>query len=196
MKYVFFDIDFTLFDCRKFERMVFAKLKKDLFSFSLRALKKDLKAARHFITTTPEKIDASQLTGSFLDPAYYQKALFPDALPALQALKNTAKLGAWSEANPKKQMIKLKLSGLINFFEPELLYLSRRKFRLVKKIVDSCGLENVIFVDNKPKLIKKLSGLGIQSFLIDRFNTQPAKVPTIRTLASLPDLPILFSEKK
>ena len=196
MKYVFFDIDFTLFDCREFERMVFAKLKKDLFSFSLRTLKKDFTALRYFITTAPEKIDASRLTDSFLDPAYYQKALFPDALPALEALKNTAKLGAWSEANPKKQMIKLKLSGLINFFEPELLYLSRHKLKLVEKIADSYGLENVIFVDNKPKLIKKLSGLGIQSFLIDRSDTQPTNVPTIKTLISLPDLPILFSEKK
>jgi len=71
--------------------------------------------------------DQAALLEIIYTPEWYTQNIFSEVIETLQTLAPSHRLGIFSQGNDEYQRQKLELSGLISFFEPDLLFISNRK---------------------------------------------------------------------
>ncbi|MDD2224664.1 MAG: HAD hydrolase-like protein [Candidatus Shapirobacteria bacterium] len=114
----------------------------------------------------------------------YSESLFADTVPALDKLKNNFKLGIYSQGFDDIQKIKIKSSGLKDFFEEQWVYIDKNKLNLdlVKKMP-----EGSIIVDDKKEVVEKLKLLNRFKIIWINRNTDE-KIEGVVTIKSLEEL--------
>lgn len=83
----------------------------------------------------------------------YSNAVFPDAFPALTELKNKFRLGVFTQGTERLQSAKIKSSGLEDYFEKSLIYISKDK--LSREEIDKMPAGSTI-IDDKKLVVEKL----------------------------------------
>ena len=87
----------------------------------------------------------------------YSRALFSDTIPTLNILKNDFRLGIYSQGFVDLQKIKIKSSGIKNYFDEQLIYINRDKLNpeFINKLPDGA-----IIVEDKLEVVIKLKAFG------------------------------------
>ena len=101
----------------------------------------------------------------YISEKIYRNALYPDTVTALEKLKVKYILGIYSEGYKRFQLTKLKLSGIMPYFDKRYIFIGRRK--LSKKFL---GLipANSIIIDNNKKVINILTKNNIKNIWVNR----------------------------
>jgi len=114
----------------------------------------------------------------------YSGALFSETISVLEKLKDNFDLGIYSQGFVDLQKIKIRSSGVDNFFEKEFVYIDRNKLRadFVSKLPDGA-----IIVDDKKEVVEKLKQLNrFKIIWINRNDDEPIEgVTTIHNLEEL-----------
>ncbi len=169
---ILFDIDNTLIDTKKLSNLAYTDIAQQTGKTleEISGLKDEYKTGLetntdfypdnliHFLEEkTGQKID-----NPFDNKEIYKQSLFGETVEILTKLKKTKKIGIFSEGFVDYQTKKLEFSGIIDFFDKDLIFIKRRK------LDDGC-LNNEIpkgatIVDDSPKVVEKLGQ-------IERFKT-------------------------
>jgi len=120
----------------------------------------------------------------------YSGALFPETISVLESLKNNFDLGIYSQGFVNLQKVKVKSSGIENFFDEEFIFIDRNKLNsnLVEKLPNGA-----IIVDDKKEVVEKLKTLNRFDVIWINRNTDEKieGVTTIKNLNELTDLILL-----
>ena len=125
-----------------------------------------------------------ELTEALFNPNNF--VLYSETLTVLKHLLDEGySLGTFSEGVPEWQMKKLVLTGVINYFDPALIFIERRKLtpEAIEKIPSG-----VILIDDKKVVIETLRQLrpDLELMWINRKNEEEMEgVKTIRSLTEL-----------
>lgn len=115
----------------------------------------------------------------------YSEALFPDTIEALEKLKKEFILGIFSQGFDKLQRIKIRFSGIENFFDQKLFFISRDKTNInfVRKLP-----KGAMIIDDKKEVIGAIrkAGLDLGLVWINRRNEE--KLEGMKTITSLKEL--------
>lgn len=99
--------------------------------------------------------DYDQLLTIFLKPENFQKVLFPEVRKVLTGLKkDNYQLGIYSQGNPQYQPHKLAANKLLEFFDPNRIYISERK--MDSELINSLPA-NTIIIDDRAEVIEFLN---------------------------------------
>lgn len=168
---ILFDIDRTLFDTSRFVSAVEASLLKFLqlpeeklknigAKYSQSLVKNTdfdpeeyLKHLVNHLKISHQKNIYQELHNIYFSVAGFSHSLYPDVIPTLHRLKESAALGIYSEGNQKFQTAKLIKSGLMDLFDSRHIYIFRRKTELptLSRLPD-----HVIIVDDNQSVIDEL----------------------------------------
>lgn len=193
-----FDIDETLFNSKKFLDYV-------LISFS-RILKiphgKIVNTVRNYYDTLSD--DTKFIPEDFVkfiakshnspknllwenfwnDKDLYLKSIYPNTIKALRDSSDHFSLGTFSQGILDFQKHKLEMLGIINFFEPELIFVSDNKTS--KDFLKNLP-KNSFIVEDRVKVIEKLS--DFKPIWINRNSDEKdPRTPTIHSLSELNQL--------
>jgi phosphoglycolate phosphatase-like HAD superfamily hydrolase len=194
---ILFDVDKTLFDVNLLIRKLLVIELPRILNISLETFQQRDQAYRQTLEKNTDfnptdylraislQSDVEELgVKTIFNPNFHQQAVFPDVIPCLTKLAKSYQLGVFSEANLEWQQKKLKLSGLINFFIPELVFIWRRKTapEQLKQLPSP-----VTIVDDNTNVIAALTQVPtITPIWINRVNAQPlVGVTTITSLTEL-----------
>lgn len=111
----------------------------------------------------------------------YSQALFPEAISVLDKLKNKFNLGIYSQGFIALQKMKIKLSGVEDFFDEKFVFIDRDKLNpeFLTKLPDGA-----IIVDDKKEVVEKLKTLNRFNVIwINRINDE--KIQGIKTIKNL-----------
>jgi len=111
----------------------------------------------------------------------YSGALFPETISVLNNLKNQFNLGIYSQGFIPLQKIKIKSSGVGDFFDEKFVFIDRDKIatEFLAKLPDKA-----IIVEDKKEVVEKLKNLNrFKVIWINRINDE--KIPGIKTIKSL-----------
>jgi len=172
-KIILFDLDYTLIDTDLLRELTNlkicqainlpnARIKKATKSFSF-FLKKSIrfspqKYARFMALELNQPKLENQILKVFSLKSLYQKSLYPQTLPILKKLNARYRLGIYSEGVKEFQMAKLKLSGIINYLDRNLVFIYSDKTGKAGKLVKK--FSEIFFVDDNPKHIKDIALTG------------------------------------
>ncbi len=197
-KIVLFDIDGTLFDSRFFGEKVRIQFSKTLKIDPARIEKVSSKYFENLESGTdfnPQTF-IEFLEGKFSinnailwkifwgNKENYKKALYPEVTKTLCQLAANNKLGIYSQGFRKFQLHKLSQSGILDFFQKEYIFISRRKLRpsLIKSMPESS-----VIVDNHPGVVEKLNfAKRFNIIWLNRISNE--KIVSIQTIQKLDDL--------
>lgn len=195
---ILFDIDFTLIDSAKLREKIWKK-EETLLRVSYRMLKelqnaytKKLAKSTEFNPQTyirylSTELDCKQqplLDLYFSQHGNYRQALYAEVTSSLRFLKRMYRLGIFTEGFREFQLAKLKLSGLLPFFEADIIFIHRRK--LTSTAISRLPKGSII-VDDNPEVISALSKFPhITPIWLNRKDSK--KHPRIRTIRSLKEL--------
>jgi phosphoglycolate phosphatase-like HAD superfamily hydrolase len=120
----------------------------------------------------------------YYNPELFRASLYPDTIPALDKLKHKNTLGIYSEGNHDFQITKLKLSGIFDYFDPNFIFIHRRK---IDPVIISSLPENTTIVDDRTDVIDSLSQYANLSlvWLNRKDNSQHPFIQTVNILTSL-----------
>jgi len=120
----------------------------------------------------------------YYNPELFRASLYPDTIPALDKLKLKNTLGIYSEGNHDFQITKLKLSGIFDYFDPNFIFIHRRK---IDPVIISSLPENTTIVDDRTDVIDSLSQYANLSlvWLNRKDNSQHPFIQTVNILTSL-----------
>ena len=124
------------------------------------------------------------LQNIYYNPENFQDALYPDTIPALQKLKKEYIFGIYSEGFFSFQITKLKYSGIYNYFDPDFIYIHRRKaISDIPKTLPG----GTIIVDDRIEALESLSQFPNLSlvWLNRKDNSIHPSIPTIQSLNEL-----------
>lgn len=114
----------------------------------------------------------------------YSRALFSETVEVLNKLKNNFQLGIYSQGFDSLQRIKIRSSGIENFFDQNLIFINRNK--LDSEFIDGLPSGSTI-VEDKKEVIEKLKSVGrFQLFWINRIDDQ--KIDGATTIKNLDEL--------
>lgn len=165
-KEIYFDIDDTLISKKIFLKLFFGEIsqKTKLSVKKIDGMQKNYKSSLEsstdfrpadFLKFVSEKTgtDLAKLESIIKNKEIYQKAVFIDVIPLLNKLKTTHRLGIYSEGFTDIQLNKLTQSGIIDYFETDLMIIERRKLdqNVIKKIK-----KNSIIIEDKRAVVEKL----------------------------------------
>jgi hypothetical protein len=180
---IFFDIDNTLFDYQAFEGKALWHFLKDLPTFRIA---KDL-AAIATLATEPlnNLLNPDIFHGSFLDAQYYRSSLYKDVLPVFNFLRKKVRIGIWSQARYKTQMIKLSNCGLLPFIDPKLIFISSQKTEFVNQQFKN----NSLFIEDRPDVARRMRTRQFNILIIDRTRKikENKEIAIIHSLAEIQD---------
>ena len=179
---VLFDVDKTLFDTPKFNEEIHKSIAelanlqfeeiidiKNQYSQKLKKFSDFHPKEFHKFIAQKTNIDLDQIEQIFYNPDLYKKNVFPDVAPAIDRLSRSHQLGIYTEAVLSWQETKLKLSGLDQLFDPEMIFILRRKVE--PKFLN--GLPPVTIIDDSPEVIEELDEFDhITSIFIDRYQDE------------------------
>jgi hypothetical protein len=121
---------------------------------------------------------------TILNRTFHEQAVFNDVIPTLAELAEGYTLGVFSEANLEWQRSKLELSGLYHIFEPELVFILKRKTapEQLKQLPSP-----VTIIDDNVEVIAAVQTVPtITPIWINRLN-KPA-IPDVTTIKTLSEL--------
>ena len=205
-KIILFDIDYVLIDSSKLKEISSAKVAKILKISLIKMEKineefgKTLKTSKEFSPKKYAKFLANyfndsriskKITPIFLKPKLYQQALYSDIIPSLRKLKEKYWLGIYSEGTKEFQMAKLTLSGIINYFKKNLVFIYPDKTGKATKLVEKLG--EIYFVDDNPRHIKDIAAtFDAHPIWLKRGpkadTSETLTCPTILSLEELPEI--------
>lgn len=162
-----FDIDFTFIDSAELREIIWKKeetlLRVDYCK--LRELQNDytkkLPKSTEFnpqiyVRYLGTELDCKQkplLDLYFNQRENYRRALYTEVTSSLRLFKRRYRLGIFTEGFRKFQMAKLELSGLLPFFDHDLIFIHRRK--LLPGAVNRLP-KGAVIVDDNPEVIEAL----------------------------------------
>ena len=194
---ILFDIDLTLFDADLFRLNVYPRLAEAIkislpeFNETLASYTNALEKSSDFLPNRflrhiakAHSFPFQQLYDTYFHPRNFKDALYPDTLPALQQLCSPYNLGIYSEGYEDFQTTKLRLSGILDYFDPDLIYIHRRK--IDPSFLNSLPNQTLI-VDDRLKVIDNLNPHSNTTpvWLNRKDNTTH---PTAKTIHSLTEL--------
>jgi len=200
-KTILFDIDKTLVNPRIFLDNFSRSLEsckiigKDEFSQVFDSYKKELESSTdydsdEFIRRISELSgkNSKEIQEISNDEKLWEDVVYKECREALEKLKGLGySLGIYSEGFTSYQLAKLRLTGLDEFFEQELLFINRRK-------LDDDFIENLpdgaTIVDDKKEVIERLNEEGRFNLVwINRVDgPEIEEIDTLDSLARLPDI--------
>jgi len=197
---ILFDWDDTLFSKTEYKKKLRSNLaricevsEKEIFDFEEKYFNNLVKSGdfqiddfvNSFSTKFNRKINLEDFSTNRLE--IYSEALFPETVGVLNKLKNNFRLGIYSQGFDSLQRIKIRSSGIENFFDQDLIYINRNK--LDPDFVSELP-NNAIIIEDKREVIKELKNTGrFQLFWINRIDDQKMEgVNTIKSLNELIDL--------
>ena len=129
------------------------------------------------------KVDLETLNQAFFSSKNF--VLYPEAKEKLNKLLNEGySLGIFSEGVYEWQMKKLILTGIINYFDKNFIFIGRRKLSedFIKKLPDGATI-----IDDKKEVVEKLGALGrFRVIWINRINDETISgVKTIKSLLEI-----------
>jgi phosphoglycolate phosphatase-like HAD superfamily hydrolase len=139
---IYFDIDNTLIDASALVsaiaiRLVSRGLAAQEFESAVNDYYQNLEDTTNFdpqelITLLAQRcaIDPIIIEQEFFNPAHFIEALFPEIIATLETLSKTHRLGIFSQGNRSWQEQKLSLSGIDQYFDPQLKLIAQRKLAL------------------------------------------------------------------
>ena len=192
---ILFDIDGTLTDTKSMAEIFYKKLSeiigvstneiikmKDDYKLELESYTdyhpKDL---LEFINKkTNKEIKFSQ--SPFEDDLIYKNYIYPEVFDVLKKISEQNILGIFSEGFNDYQS--KKISGIIDFFDNDLIYIERRKLNddVIKKLPNG-----VCIIDDKKEVVEKLNEMGRFNLIWLNRNTDE-KMEGIRTIRKLDEL--------
>lgn len=196
-KLILFDWDDTLFSKVEYKKRLRNNLAKicevseeEIFKFEEKFFE-NLKRSddfqiKKFVESFSEKFNKKIELKDFNSDnlKIYSGALFSETISVLEKLKDNFDLGIYSQGFVDLQKIKIRSSGVDNFFEKEFVYIDRNKLRadFVSKLPDGA-----IIVDDKKEVVEKLKQLNrFKIIWINRNDDEPIEgVTTIHNLEEL-----------
>lgn len=170
LKIILFDLDYTLIDTDLLRKLTHLKISQTINSpraeiervteiFSL-SLKKSIrfspkKYARFLASGLNQAELENRILKVFSLRNLYRKSVYPQTLPILKKLAGHYRLGIFSEGAKEFQIAKLKLSGIINYLDRELIFIYSDKTGKAGKLVQKFG--EIFFVDDNPRHIKDIA---------------------------------------
>jgi FMN phosphatase YigB (HAD superfamily) len=196
-KVILFDWDDTLFSKAEYKKNLRSNLaricevsEEEIFEFEEKYFENLTRSdnfqiddfVKSFSDEFNKKIDLKDFSSDKL--GIYSKALFPESINTLKKLKNNFQLGIYSQGFDSLQRIKIKSSGIEDFFDEKLIFIDRNK-------LDSSFIETLpdkaIIIEDKKEVIEALKQIGrFQLFWINR-NTDE-KIDGVTTIKSLEEL--------
>ena len=115
----------------------------------------------------------------------YSKTLFPEVIEVLEKMKDVYTLGIYSQGFESLQRLKIKFSGIENYFDKDLIFIDRDKTQLefVAKLPTG-----VMVIDDKKEVIETLKNLRSDLELVWINRKDEEKFEGIRTIKSLEEL--------
>lgn len=195
---ILLDFDKTLFDVKTFfEVYLFPALEKEFqinretFEDISKEYRENLTKSTQFsplgwVEVAKSHFDINvEVFLSILDtPEFYVKSLYPEVIPTLTELSHDYVLGIYSEAVKEWQMKKISLSGIINYFDQNLIILSEDKTSDL--VIDSIPARAIV-VDDKIEVVAALKRReGIYPVWLNRAGVQG--IPSLREIRDLSQL--------
>jgi len=170
---VLFDIDYTLFDPRHFEKCFYpylarlCSLDEELVRGSLSRILRETVVQDHFLDidkflklslSNLKKEEYIEEVNRFLFAGYFFKdGFYSEVKNTIISLSSIARLGIFSQGNEKLQGAKIYQSGFRNFIEKELTYLIKPKkidfLPSLKKIHVS---DKIFLVDDRLSILNEV----------------------------------------
>lgn len=129
------------------------------------------------------KVDLETLNQAFYSSKNF--VLYPETKEKLnKSLNEGYSLGIFSEGVPEWQMKKLILTGIIDYFDNNFIFIGRRKLSddFIKKLPDGATI-----IDDKKEVVEKLGALGrFRVIWINRINDET--IPGVKTVKSLSEI--------
>ncbi len=167
---ILFDVDRTLIDTTKFKQKLKFKISQ-LLNISLEDFLKVeqgyVKKGEGFTDFIPQEyikflstefqFDESKISKAFFDDENFQDILYGDVLDCLKSLSEHYTLGIFSESFKDFQMLKLHKTGLLTYFDQNLVFIFQRKLT-----EESLKLlpENCFIIDDNLPVINALTQTG------------------------------------
>ena len=137
---ILFDVDRTLIDTTKFKQKIKLKISQ-LLNISLEDFLKIeqgyVKKGEGFTDFIPQEyikflsnkfgFDESKISKAFFDDDNFKDILYEDVLDCLKSLSKDYILGIFSESFKDFQMLKLHKTGLLPYFNQDLVFIFKRK---------------------------------------------------------------------
>ncbi|MFA6184836.1 MAG: hypothetical protein WCT51_02765 [Candidatus Shapirobacteria bacterium] len=197
---ILFDWDDTLFSKVEYKKNLRSSLarickvsKEEIFDFEEKYFenlnKSDDFKIDDFVESFGQKFDKKIELEDFSSDklGIYSKALFPETISVLKSLKNNFDIGIYSQGFSSLQIIKIKSSGIGEFFNKNFIYINRDKLNadFLAKLPDGA-----IIIDDKKEVVEKLNNLNRFSIVwVNRKNDEQLDgVVTIKNLEELIDL--------
>lgn len=129
------------------------------------------------------KIDLTNFINDNLN--IYSGAVFSEAIDVLNQLKNVFVLGVYSQGFNDLQRLKIKNSGLKNYFDEKLIYINSNK--LDPNFINTLP-QKAIVIDDKKEVIEALKSNrpDLELIWINRIDDE--KMPGVKTITSLREL--------
>ncbi len=200
---ILFDIDKTIFDTRvSGERATVsigsvARISPDEIERINGEYKSQLNSTTDFdssdflrevSTQTGSKLE--ELTGGLFDQNNF--VLYPETLETLERLSSEGySLGTFSEGVREWQMKKLTLTGAIDYFNPSLILIKRRK--LSPESIDEIPKGSTV-VDDKKEVMETLRHLrpDLKLVWVNRQDQEELDISQIMTIENLSDLLTIY----
>jgi len=194
---VLFDIDNTLINTKKLSLLAYTDIAKQTGkSFEeISKLKDEYKDSLELNTdfypdrlmVFLEKKIGQPIDNPFNKKEIYVESLFEETVELLNKLKQTKRLGIYSEGFTDYQTKKLEFSGIIGFFDKDLIFIKRRKLddESLNVIPDGATI-----VDDNSKVVKKLNTIKrFKTIWLNMSNNETIEgISTIKNLNEVPDL--------
>lgn len=137
-----------------------------------------------FISQRSEiKIDLTNFVNDNLN--IYSGSVFSEVINVLNQLRNTFVLGVYSQGFNDLQRMKIKNSGLENYFDEKLIYINSNK--LDPKFIATLPTESII-IDDKKEVVETLKQLRFDLELIWINRKDGEKMEGVKTIESLREL--------
>lgn len=198
---ILFDFDRTLFDTSLFGREISEKIEKllnippGLFNNIKKQYQSKLLNPTDFdpddfllLLSKESSVSLQDLKKTFFkDSQCYKSAVYSEVIDVLKKLRKQSELGIYSEGVIDWQMLKLRNSGLIKFFDPKLIFIFRRKTlpEALAKLPKDC-----VIVEDNLQVIDELSQNKFNSIWINRKDASLTE--NVRTIHTLDELIIKF----
>lgn len=201
MNTILFDIDGTLFDSRKFLRSVWdsycsnfnipvLKLRETIDTYYLGLENRTGFNPKDLIGAISKRfnVDRNDIWKIFWDNKnLYEDAIFFDTADALSFARKNFKVGIFSQGFFDFQKHKLEMMGVLDYFNPELLFVTTDKSQ--DKFLKTLP-ENSIIIEDTYEVVTKLG--DFKPIWINRNSDEnDPDIPTIHSLTELEALPVL-----
>jgi len=194
---ILLDIDNTVIDTKKLSLLAYTDIAKQTGKtpeqiFELKDEYKDsLESNTDFypprLMAFLEKKIEEPIDNPFDKEEYYKESLFEGVIELLTELGKTNKLGTYTEGHTDYQTNKLVLSGIIDFFDKDLIFIKRRKLdnESLNEIPDGA-----IVIDDNRKVVEKLNTIKrFKTIWLNMSNNETIEgISTIKNLNEVPDL--------